>query len=142
MTMNPHHDVVFFYNDYESLGIEYISSALRRAGYTTTLVYENLVDYYAFDTNQRLDEKKIAQIAARICAGQPRVLALSPQFNRKGYHYPIVVGDDCINCEACAKICPEFAIFSTAAPSPSKKGKAVSSALWEKRDGELLGSHR
>lgn len=71
-----------------------------------------------------------------------RVLALSPQFNRKGYHYPIVVGEDCINCEACAKICPEFAIFSTAAPAPSNKGKAVSSALWEKRDGELLGSHR
>jgi len=46
------------------------------------------------------------------------VLALSSQFNAKGYHYPTVVTDTCISCQACSTICPEFAIFATPAPSP------------------------
>lgn len=40
------------------------------------------------------------------------VLALSGDFNVKGYHYPVVVSDDCIACQACTTICPEFAIFA------------------------------
>ncbi len=47
-----------------------------------------------------------------------KVLALSPQFNAKGYHYPTVVADTCISCQACSTICPEFAIFATPAPPP------------------------
>lgn len=42
------------------------------------------------------------------------VLALSAEFNVKGYHYPIVVSGDCIVCQACSTICPEFAIFPLA----------------------------
>jgi len=38
-------------------------------------------------------------------------LALSAEFNRKGYHPPVVVEDDCIYCEVCELICPEFSIF-------------------------------
>jgi 2-oxoglutarate ferredoxin oxidoreductase subunit delta len=41
------------------------------------------------------------------------VLAMSDEFNPKGYHYPIVVGDNCTCCQACFTICPEFAIFAT-----------------------------
>lgn len=44
------------------------------------------------------------------------VLELSTAFNAMGYHYPVVKSDDCIDCQACRDICPEFAIFSTAAP--------------------------
>jgi 2-oxoglutarate ferredoxin oxidoreductase subunit delta len=48
------------------------------------------------------------------CAGD--VLELSREFNRKGYHPPIVVkAGQCLNCNLCEMICPEFAIFSRAA---------------------------
>lgn len=40
------------------------------------------------------------------------VLALSTEFNVKGYHFPVVVSDDCIACQGCLTICPEFAIFA------------------------------
>lgn len=54
-----------------------------------------------------------------------RVLALSSQFNAKGYHYPMVVNDECIVCQACYSICPEFAIFATSAPLSTKSTDAV-----------------
>jgi len=41
------------------------------------------------------------------------VLALSTEFNAKGYHYPTVAADTCIACQACSTICPEYAIFAT-----------------------------
>jgi len=41
------------------------------------------------------------------------VLAMSPQFNTGGYHYPVAVNDHCICCQSCFTICPEFAIFAT-----------------------------
>lgn len=45
------------------------------------------------------------------------VLVLSKDFNRKGYHPPRAVrSGDCINCNLCEMICPEFAIFSYAVP--------------------------
>ena len=43
------------------------------------------------------------------------VLVLSQSFNRKGYHPPEVVKlGECVNCNLCEMICPEFAIFSVA----------------------------
>ncbi len=48
------------------------------------------------------------------------VLAMSEQFNRKGYHPPKVVrSGECVNCNLCEAICPEFAIISYAAPPAS-----------------------
>jgi len=45
------------------------------------------------------------------------VLVLSRGFNRKGYHPPEVVRQgECVNCNLCEMICPDFAIFSVAAP--------------------------
>ena len=45
------------------------------------------------------------------------VLVLSSGFNRKGYHPPEVVKHgECINCNLCEMICPDFAIFSVPAP--------------------------
>lgn len=42
------------------------------------------------------------------------VLALSDEFNRKGYHPPKVVKEDeCCYCQLCESICPEFAIYVT-----------------------------
>ena len=41
------------------------------------------------------------------------VLVMSAEFNRKGYHAPEVVkSGECVNCNLCELICPEFAIFS------------------------------
>jgi 2-oxoglutarate ferredoxin oxidoreductase subunit delta len=45
------------------------------------------------------------------------VLVLSDEFNRKGYHPPKVVkSGECVNCELCEMICPDFAIFSLPLP--------------------------
>ncbi len=42
------------------------------------------------------------------------VLAVSDEFNSKGYHPPIVVNPDrCVNCGLCEMLCPEFAIWNT-----------------------------
>jgi 2-oxoglutarate ferredoxin oxidoreductase subunit delta len=41
------------------------------------------------------------------------VLELSDEFNSKGYHPPVVIKQgECVNCDLCEMICPEFAIFS------------------------------
>jgi 2-oxoglutarate ferredoxin oxidoreductase subunit delta len=40
------------------------------------------------------------------------VLRPSESFNDAGYHYPVVVADECVCCQGCYKICPEFAIFA------------------------------
>ncbi len=42
------------------------------------------------------------------------VLELSEEFNIKGYHPPVVKNeDDCLYCQLCETICPEYAIFVT-----------------------------
>lgn len=42
------------------------------------------------------------------------VLKLSDEFNVKGYHPPYVAQeDDCIYCQLCEAICPEYALFVT-----------------------------
>lgn len=55
-----------------------------------------------------------------------KVLVMSSDFNAKGYHYPLVDNDDCIACQSCYIICPEFAIFATAETLP---GMALGTAL-------------
>jgi len=50
------------------------------------------------------------------------ILEMSDEFNRKGYHVPEVVGDgECVNCNLCEMVCPEFAIFSAAVGAPSQQ---------------------
>ncbi len=51
------------------------------------------------------------------------VLALSDGFNKKGYHPPKVVKQgECVNCNLCEMICPDFAIYSVAVPDEPSKG--------------------
>jgi len=40
------------------------------------------------------------------------ILELAPDFNSKGYHPPIVLdGNECVHCQLCEMLCPEFSIF-------------------------------
>jgi len=48
------------------------------------------------------------------------VLARSDDFNRKGYHFPVVVTQAvCVNCNLCEMLCPDFAIYSVPAQPPA-----------------------
>lgn len=43
------------------------------------------------------------------------VLAMSKEYNKKGYHPPEAVNPEkCRDCKFCEVICPEFAIYITA----------------------------
>ncbi len=57
------------------------------------------------------------------------VLAMSEEFNRKGYHPPKVVrSQECIDCNLCEMICPDFAIYSLPLPERTIVAEAVASA--------------
>jgi 2-oxoglutarate ferredoxin oxidoreductase subunit delta len=50
------------------------------------------------------------------------VLVMSDGFNKKGYHPPEVVKTgECVNCNLCEMICPDFAIFCV----PTEKAEAA-----------------
>jgi len=47
------------------------------------------------------------------------VLVLSAETNAKGYHYPVVEQGkeaECVHCEFCSLICPEYAIYTVEVP--------------------------
>ncbi|GJQ57626.1 MAG: radical SAM protein [Candidatus Scalindua sp. AMX11] len=66
--------LLFFYSDYESLGIEYISSVLKANNIRTSLIYKNIQDFYASDAAKRINYN---QVAKEICELNPDVLGLS-----------------------------------------------------------------
>lgn len=42
---------------------------------------------------------------------------MAEHFNRKGYHPPMVVKTgECLNCNLCEAICPDYAIFAVEVP--------------------------
>jgi 2-oxoglutarate ferredoxin oxidoreductase subunit delta len=77
------------------------------------------------DSKEILVSRGIVVILEERCKGCgyciafcPRdVLELSPKYNVKGYHPPLVKKpDDCVNCHYCETICPDFAIYSLEIP--------------------------
>ncbi|MFQ6608651.1 MAG: ferredoxin family protein [Fidelibacterota bacterium] len=53
------------------------------------------------------------------------VLKMSTAFNRKGYHYPEALKQgECVHCQLCEMICPEFAIFCTESAPHSNQEEA------------------
>jgi 2-oxoglutarate ferredoxin oxidoreductase subunit delta len=52
------------------------------------------------------------------------VLAISKSHNAKGYHPPEVVRPgECVDCNLCEMICPDFAIYSVPLPpAPARVG--------------------
>lgn len=57
------------------------------------------------------------------------VLALSESFNSAGYHHPVVVADECICCQGCYMICPDFAIFAIVREAATQKAPSGSAAV-------------
>jgi len=69
--------IVFFYSDFESLGVESVSAAVRCAGMTAGLVYRNVRDYYSFDSGPGPGDSFFRRTAREICEQDPDVLGLS-----------------------------------------------------------------
>lgn len=72
------------------------------------------------------------------------VLEDSEKFNSKGYHPPDIANpDDCVRCELCELICPEFAIFVLDAKEAEKKKpgkkKAKANAAKASQKGKKKG---
>ena len=59
------------------------------------------------------DRCKGCEVCVHFC---PRdVLTISEERNAKGYRIPTVINgqaQECVNCEFCTLVCPEFAIFT------------------------------
>ncbi len=89
------------------------------------------------DSQIQIIEGKLA-IVKDLCKGcafciefcPKHVLAISPDFNKKGYHPPMVKDAlACSDCKLCEYYCPEFAIYTPAGaekkkPQPKAQGTA------------------
>lgn len=75
----------------------------------------------------RVERCKGCQLCIECCPTD--VLTLSVGFNAKGYHYPEVASDACITCQACATICPDYAIFATPLHSEAGPARTLELAL-------------
>lgn len=65
------------------------------------------------------------------------VLVMSEGFNKKGYHPPEVVKEgECVNCNLCEMICPDFAIFSVASPEEEAPENEEEASEEGERDDE------
>ncbi|HMU43709.1 MAG TPA: 4Fe-4S dicluster domain-containing protein [Ignavibacteriaceae bacterium] len=76
--------------------------------------------------------KGAVKIDGKVCKGcelcmvacPQDALALSPNFNEKGYRYVELIYDVCTGCTNCALVCPEAAITVYRQPKPVKKVQA------------------
>jgi radical SAM superfamily enzyme YgiQ (UPF0313 family) len=73
--------ILFLYNEVESLGIQYLSAALRRAGHETGLVFDpRLFDFFRHEYNSRFLAKVFSfetQVVRRAREFRPDVVAFS-----------------------------------------------------------------
>jgi len=52
------------------------------------------------------------------------VLEMDPQFNKKGYHYPVAArAEQCVGCDMCGHYCPDFAIHGVRNADKSNNGE-------------------
>jgi 2-oxoglutarate ferredoxin oxidoreductase subunit delta len=73
--------------------------------------------------------KGTIKIDAKICKGcelciiacPQNALALSPNFNDKGYRFVELISNVCTGCTNCALVCPEAGITVYREPKPVKK---------------------
>jgi 2-oxoglutarate ferredoxin oxidoreductase subunit delta len=55
-----------------------------------------------------IEKCKGCEVCIDACPNQ--VIALSPEVNKKGYHFALKVNSDCIGCANCAVVCPDAVI--------------------------------
>ena len=97
-----------------------------------------------------LDQVKIPQgdvvIIADRCKGcgfcveycPKDVLVMSEEFNIKGYHPPKVMKTgECVNCNLCEMICPDFAIFCVAADDVEAAAAIAAQGVSDEQDGTV-----
>ena len=73
-------------------------------------VREPRADVYVLE-----DRCKGCEFCVEYCPRE--VLAMAEHFNSKGYHPPMVVKTgECLNCNMCEAICPDYAIFTVKLP--------------------------
>ena len=54
---------------------------------------------------------------------------MSPDLNRKGYHYALLVADTCTGCTNCALVCPDAVITVYREPRPAATTRRPLSAV-------------
>ncbi len=60
----------------------------------------------------------------------PKVLEFSKEFNRHGYHPPILVNEaGCTGCDLCGLYCPDFAIYGIRVPVESPAATASAAGV-------------
>ena len=57
------------------------------------------------------------------------VLGLSEGFNSAGYRHPVVLADECVCCQGCYKVCPDFAIFAVLREAAAQEAASGGSAV-------------
>lgn len=85
----------------------------------------------------RKDRCKGCQFCIEFCP--QGVLALSKEYNVKGYRYPVVVKDVCVNCTLCLSLCPDYAILSRRIPEEELAAAAKPSAPTTNEDRRRAG---
>ena len=73
-------------------------------------------------------------IKAELCKGcgfcidlcPSAALAFSREYNRKGYHYPVLASEiQCNGCDLCGLYCPDFSIFAVRYLNPAHEEGAA-----------------
>ncbi len=64
-------------------------------------------------------------------------MALSKEINKQGYHYAVLIKDNCTGCINCALVCPDAVITVYRTRKPSRKMEPVAVISQIRRDIEV-----
>jgi 2-oxoglutarate ferredoxin oxidoreductase subunit delta len=70
-----------------------------------------------------IDIEKCKGCSLCVVACKQETLEMSKKINRQGYHYAVMVKDNCTGCENCALVCPDAVITVYRASKGKSKEK-------------------